>query len=418
MGKGWCYAGLEWKAVEDFRSSNYRWLILAILWLAHVIQFFNFSSLGVFAPFFKKDMNLSSAQIGFFDSAVSLGRCLSTVPGGLITDLMGIRVILPLSIGLMGFFWILFSFSSSYAGALLILLIYGLAAGVISPAASKGVRSWFPVIGRATAMGVKQTGVNLGGILAGVLLPSLALNFSWRKSLLMSGISEVVCAALIYQPVKEPSVRTPEDLPFLNWKKVLTIVLNRNILILGGTSFLFFACQFCFSTYLTLFLIQELQYSIVQAGLYFALAYFTGAAGRILWSIVSDYFLRGRRKGILLLTTWIELLSLLILFLSSFFPATSKFLLVAVLAFGLGGIGSSAIFLTILAESTGKESTGIATATGFFFGYIGSLLCTPLFGYVIDITGVYGYGWLFLTFCAAASILLLSRFQESVKRTN
>jgi MFS family permease len=58
------------------------------------------------------------------------------------------------------------------------------------------------------------------------------------------------------------------------------------------------------------------------------------------------------------------------------------------------------------------QSTGLATATGFFFGFLGSLLCPPLFGYIVDQTGMYGYGWLFLTFCAAAILLLLSFFHE------
>ena len=77
---------------------------------------------------------------------------------------------LTLGIGSVGFCLALFSQAPTYSIALLVLLIYGLANGIIGPAASKSILDWFPVVGRATAMGVKQTGVNFGGISAGILL--------------------------------------------------------------------------------------------------------------------------------------------------------------------------------------------------------------------------------------------------------
>jgi nitrate/nitrite transporter NarK len=217
---------------------------------------------------------------------------------------------------------------------------------------------------------------------------------------------------LIYRLAKEPPVKIQAQLSSFDWKNVWRVVLNRNILILGGIDFFFFACQFCFSAYLTLFLTREAGFPVVQAGYFFALAYLIGAIARIFWTLISDYFLAGRRKGILVFITWMELLSLFILALTSFFPVLNKFLLLVVLVFGMSGIGWNAILLIILGETAGKESTGLATATGFFFGFLGGLLCPPLFGYIVDQTGMYAYGWLFLTFCAAAILLLLKYFRE------
>jgi len=228
----------------------------------------------------------------------------------------------------------------------------------------------------------------------------------------MVGVAEAVCAVLIYRLMKEPPVKIQAQPASFDWKKVGGIVLNRNILILAGVDFFFFAGQFCFSTYLTLFLTREAGFSVVRAGYFFALAFLTGAIARILWSLISDYFLGGRRKGILLLITWMEVVSSLALTLTSFFPALSKFLVLIILVFGMSGIGWNAILLIILGEAAGPESTGLATATGFFFGFLGSLLCPPFFGYIADQTGKYGYGWLFLTFCAAAIVILLSLFHE------
>jgi MFS transporter, ACS family, hexuronate transporter len=193
--------------------------------------------------------------------------------------------------------------------------------------------------------------------------------------------------------------------------------MQRDMLILGGIAFCFMASQFCFSTYLILYLTQELKYSIALAGQYFALSFLVGAAARVLWSMASDYFLAGRRKGILCLISLILLFSSLALGLISFFPAFSPLLLTAVLAFGISGIGWNALYLTMLGESVGRESAGLAIGIGYCFGYLGSLICPPLFGFLVDQTEVYGYAWLLQTACTGAGLVLLNLYQEKRKIT-
>jgi MFS transporter, ACS family, hexuronate transporter len=142
--------------------------------------------------------------------------------------------------------------------------------------------------------------------------------------------------------------------------------------------------------------VRSLPFFAVQTGHYFALAFFIGAGARILWAAISDSFWGGKRKGVLLIMTWMELLSLIGLSLISFFPALAKFLLLSVVGFGISGVGWNAIYLTGLGEATDKDSTGMATAIRYFFGFLGSLVCPPLFGLLVDSSGGYGYGWLFL----------------------
>ena len=400
------------RMMKNIQTFHYRWVIVGVLWLVHVLAFMNISSFGILAPFIKEDLHLSSVQIGFLISALSIGASISQMPAGLIVDFAGVRRMLTLAMGLIGLFLILFSLAPSYWIALTILLIYGMANGIVGPAASKSVLDWFPAVGRATAMGVKQTGVNFGGIFAGLLLPALAIFLSWRHSLLAVGILEVASAAVIYGLLKESPVRSGQPRPPIVWKKILRMVMDRDMLILGGIAFCFMASQFSFSTYLILFLTREMKFSIVKAGQYFALSFLIGAAGRVLWSMASDYFLSGRRKGILRLIALILSLSSLALGMISFYPALSPLLPVAVIAFGISGIGWNAIYLTMVGEAVGKESTGLATGVGYSIGFLGSLTCPPLFGLLVDRTDVYGYAWLLMTACAGAILLLLTLYKE------
>ena len=399
-------------AMKECQTSNYRWVIVGILWLVHAIAFMNISSLGILAPFIKEDFHLSSFQIGLLISALSIGASLSQMPAGLISDFAGVRLMLTVAVSLIGFILVLFSLAPYYWIALMILLIYGSANGIVGPATSKSVLDWFPTVGRATAMGVKQTGVNFGGIFAGLLLPILMISLSWRQSLLAVGLVETALAALIYRFLKESPLRSDIPEAPLAWGKMLHMAMHRDMLILGGIAFCFMASQFCFSTYLILFLTQEMKYPLVQAGRWFALSFLIGAVGRVLWSLASDYLLAGRRKGVLRLIAVILFFSSLALGMISFFPTISPLLLTAILAFGISGIGWNAIYLTMVGETVEKESTGLATGVGYAFGFIGSLICPPLFGLLVDKTDVYGYAWLLPAGCAGAILFLLSFYKE------
>jgi ACS family hexuronate transporter-like MFS transporter len=398
--------------MHESQTFHYRWVIVGILWLVHAISYMNVSSLGILAPFIKEDFHLSSFQIGFLISALSIGSSLTQMPAGLITDFAGIRLMLTLAVSLLGFILILFSLSPFYWIALIILLIYGGANGIVSPAASKSVMDWFPSIGRATAMGVKQTGVNFGGISAGLLLPVLTISLSWRHSLLAVGLVELASAVLIYLFLKESPLRSDIPQAPLDWRKMLHMAMHRDMLILSGIAFCFMVGQFCFSTYLILFLTQEMKYPLVRAGQWYALSFLIGAAGRVLWSLVSDYLLAGRRKGVMRLITLILVFSSLALALISFFPIFSPLLLTAVLAYGISGIGWNAIYLIMVGEAVDKESTGLATGVGYAYGFIGSLIGPPLFGLLVDKTDVYGYAWLLPTVCAGVILFLLNFCKE------
>jgi MFS transporter, ACS family, hexuronate transporter len=384
-----------------------------MLWLVHVINYLNISGIGILAPFIQVEFKLSSSQIGLLISALSIGSCLTQMPAGLVTDFFGVRRLLGLGVALVGVCVILFSQTPSYGIALFLLFAYGLCSAVVGPTTSRSVIDWFPAIGRATAMGVKQTGVNAGGILAGLLLPLLVAYFSWRGSLLWVGIAEVACAGLVYQLTRDAQAKTQRPRAHFAWNKMWSVFLDRNMMLLGGVAFCFMVNQFCFTAYFTLFLTRELHYSIVQAGQYFALAYVMGAAGRILWSLGSDYLLGGQRKGVLIFITVLMFFSSLALVLISFYPfLASSLLLWAVLVFGASGIGWNAIYLTMVGEVMGEESGGLTTGAGYFLGFIGTLLFPPAFGYVVDQTALYGYAWLLLVFSAAATFFLLYAFRE------
>ncbi|MFC7539086.1 MFS transporter [Siccirubricoccus deserti] len=74
------------------------------------------------------------------------------------------------------------------AGAVLGSFLIGLGYGLTNPAASQVLARLAPTARRNMVFAVKQTGVPIGGALAGLVLPSLALGLGWRGAVIGVGV--------------------------------------------------------------------------------------------------------------------------------------------------------------------------------------------------------------------------------------
>jgi MFS family permease len=76
-------------------------------------------------------------------------------------------------------------------------------------------------------------------------------------------------------------------------------------------------------------------------------------------------------------------------------------LLLLVLVFGFAGIGWTGIFMTLISELSGKESSGVGSAIGLVACNIGVIAGPPLFGFVVDVSHSYPLGWGLVALAAA-----------------
>src|SRR5690625_7412608 len=119
------------------------------------------------------------SQIGMFPAALFLGQSLVSMPAGVLTDKLGSRkMILLIVLALSGSFLVM-SFSTSFTFLLLFLTIAGFAYGSSHPTTNRGIMYWFDVIGRGTAMGLKQMGEIAGSAFAAFILLSFTYSFVW-----------------------------------------------------------------------------------------------------------------------------------------------------------------------------------------------------------------------------------------------
>ena len=72
-----------------------------------------------------------------------------------------------------------FAQTGGYTFCVISIFVMGLGYGLVNPVTAKGVINWFEPKRRASAMGIKQTGMPLGGMLASAAAVVVVV-VSWR----------------------------------------------------------------------------------------------------------------------------------------------------------------------------------------------------------------------------------------------
>ncbi len=287
----------------------------------------------------------------------------------------------------------------------------GIGYGPVTPASSTILSTRAPDRLRNVIMSIRQTGVPLGGAIAGALVPALIVNFGWRASALTVGL---LCAlmALAVQPKREyydagrsassQAVRT-SHLALL--RLVFSAPALRDIALI---SFAYAAVQMCFTSYLVVFLTERAGLTLVTAGAVFSAAMIAGIVGRILWGAVADY-LGNARKVLGALGLIMAACAFVITQVSAQWPYAGVIALAAV--FGASAIGWNGVFVAEVARIA--PGGDIAQATGATLGmtYFGVVVGPFVYWAIVTMTASYAIAFAAIGVCALVAGLACFRGQ-------
>lgn len=351
---------------------------------------------------------MTNAQFGFLFSAVAFGSVVFQAFSGVGCDRFGVRKVMTSGLLIVGASVSCFSFSRSFLLSSMLLLITGLGMGWSQVAGTKGVIDWFPPKGRGTAMGLKQTGLSSGGILASVLLPILLITHLWRSSLGVIGLISFGFGLLFFLLYRDSETKEFHVDQRMHLRDALKLLRRMDFMIIILVGILFMAAQASFSTYLVLYLNQKLHHSMELSGSFLALAFATGALGRVAWGVAGDY-LFGSRKAVLVAIGGLG--AAVGIMLSLTHPASSRWLIYSLaISFGLTGMGWTAVWLTLIGEILNKETMGLGIGIAYCVSNLAILAAPPLFGLLIDLFNSYACSWIFLSSCLGVGAFLMLFF--------
>lgn len=375
---------------------RFRWTILALISVSHIVGGLGQYAINTLAPFYQQDLQLSRAQIGLFFTAFYLGMAGLSFLAGSMADRLGVRSTTLIGHLFLGLCTIMASLAFSFGWAFVAFFFAGLGYSFLNPASTKGVMAWFQRDERATAMGIKQTGVPAGGVVTAMLAPPLVLFFGWRGALAILGVINLIYGFFFWFFWRDPigdsskpelayfSSRRPKVLPA--FKNLLCVSFGTAVLLVGQMSLL---------TYLPLYLKESMGYSAYWASQTLAFTQVGAMGGRAGWGMVSDRLFRSRRKGVLALIGFLSVLFTLALGMMP--SATSVFILTPLIFLaGICLVGYQGVSYALIGEIAGEASTGAALGMVITVNSVGVIIGTPLFGYLVDQTGSYSIAWLSL----------------------
>jgi MFS family permease len=387
------------------------WLPLAVTLLIQAMVSMALLVLPVMAPVVAQALGVSTTYTGLYIAVVYAGAITASLAAGAAVARFGAIRVSQVGLLLCAAGLALCAVPSTPAIALGAFLI-GLGYGPITPASSHLLALTTPAHRMSLVFSVKQTGVPLGGVLAGAVVPSLLLLTGWQGALLAAAVANLLCAALA-QPLRQAldADRNPAlPLALGNLAQPVRLVLSHPALtMLAGCSFVFSSVQLSLTGYLVVYLHQTLAYSLVAAGLALSLSQAAGVAGRIVWGWVADRGL-GARTMLALLGAGMIASTLATALLQPTLPM--PLVLGILVAFGASAIGWNGVYLAEVARQAPPGKASIATGGTLAFTFFGVVLGPPVFGGISGLFDSYRAGYAALAIPLLLCTLALLRAQR------
>ena len=370
-------------------------------------------TLPVMAPVVSKALQVSPALVGLYVSVTYIGAMFSSLISGTAVSHWGAIRVSQVGLFLCSAGLLLCAIPWLPAVALGALLI-GLGYGPITPASSHLLAKTTPPHQMSLVFSIKQTGVPLGAMLAGAIVPQLLLRIDWQLSMVSVAVACALFAGISQRlrtnmdDDRKPG-RTVNGASLL---RPIRLVMSHRILMgMATCSFMFSMVQMSLTTYLVTFLHEQLSYGLVAAGLALSLTQMGGVVGRIGWGFVSDRWL-GTSRMLLLLAIVMALCALATAHIT---PGVPTWMMLSILTlFGASAIGWNGVYLSEVARQAPEGLASMATGGTLAFTFLGVVLGPMLFGFISNTSGGYTSAFIGLTCIASlAASLLLFIFRRS-----
>lgn len=186
------------------KAAHLRWYICGLLFYATTVNYMDRMVLGILKPTIAAQLHWTDTQYGLINFAFQLGYAVMLPIAGRLIDWLGIRLGYTVAV----VFWSLCSMAHALAGTAFQFGIarLGLGLGEASnfPAALKTVADWFPRRERATAVGLFNSGSNIGAVVAPLIVPLLTAHFGWHSAFLFTGSLSMTWAIVWFLFYREP----------------------------------------------------------------------------------------------------------------------------------------------------------------------------------------------------------------------
>ena len=392
---------------------TYRYRILALVFMATTINYFDRSIIGVMAPTLQKLFDWSNKDYALIMVSFKVAYGIGLLFMGSIIDRFGTKTGYTLSIVIWSIFGMLHAaIRPAFSLIGFITARFGLGIGESGnfPAAIKTVAEWFPKRDRAFANGIFDASTSVGAILAPFIVGAIVTveGKNWQIPFLFTGVLSAIWVYLwikFYQKPEEHPQLSKEELKYINsdsseesveaipWLKLLP---KRETWAFALTTitdgvwwfYLFWGAKF---------LAEQFGVDINNIGPPFLVIFIMADIGSLLGGYTSGALIKkgwsiNKARKITMLICAIIILPV------AFVPViTSKWL--AVFLIGLGAAGHQSWSIngyTLVPDVFPKKAVASVIGIGKMVGVVVAVIADLALGAVLDKAGNTGYFWAFI----------------------
>ncbi len=407
------------------KIGNYRYRILALVFMATTINYFDRSIIGVMAPTLQKLFDWTNKDYAAIMVSFKIAYGIGLLFMGGIIDRFGTKIGYTISIAVWSIFGMLHAIvTSAFSLVGFIVARFGLGIGESGnfPAAIKTVAEWFPKKDRAFATGIFDASTSVGAILAPFIVGAIVSvdGANWQIPFLITGALSSLWVILWLKTYQKPEAHpklSKEELAYINsdseeentekiaWVKLLpkreTWAFALTTLTDGVWWFyLFWGAKF---------LSDQFGVDINNIGLPFLIIFIMADAGSLLGGLASGALIKkgwtiNKARKITMLVCAIIILPV------AFVPViASKWL--AVFLIGLAAAGHQSWSIngyTLVPDVFPKKAIASVIGIGKMVGVAVAIIADISLGAVLDTAGNSGYFWAFMI--AGFSYILILGF--------
>ncbi len=391
---------------EHAGNVSLTFLVIALTF-SHAMAAMAMMVLPAVAPLVAREYGIDASLIGYQISLVSVGLLISLVTVGNLSRKTG--ACRANQIG----------HSMVAAGMLLMMLpaigfllpgslVIGLGFGLLAPSASALLVRFAPPARRNVLFSIHQTSIPLGGMVAALGAPLIAVNFGWRWAFACAFALIIVAVALMqigrarWDDDREPAARATMRNPFegfmSNWR-------DRRLRRLSLAGFSFCWAQFCVSAFTVVACVEALGMSLIAAGTVLMAVQIANATGRVIVGWITDQ--TGSAARMLVWMGWAMLaVSIGFIWLAPAWPPVLTYLMFA--ALGVTSGAWAGILLAEVGHLAPPGRVGAVISGTLVYVNLGKLAGPTIFAATYALTHSYGIAFALIAAPALMAVYCLS----------
>jgi ACS family hexuronate transporter-like MFS transporter len=248
--------GIASIAAAATRTGYIRWIICGLLFFAATINYVDRQVIAILKPTLQAQFQWSELDYADIIFTFQLAYAIGYIIAGPLIDRLGTKtgfaaaIVLwtvaaighahattvgPFAASVLAIFGL--GYSTSVAGFMLMRLLLGLGESGNFPASIKAVADWFPRRERAFAIGIFNSGTNIGALVTPLVVPWITYTYGWPAAFIATGLLGVIWLVvwLVFYapPERQRSVSAaevayirsdpPETTVPVPWRKVIPL---------------------------------------------------------------------------------------------------------------------------------------------------------------------------------------------------